>query len=121
MLCKQIVFTSHLAAIRLTILSEERDHECGYVYVEALLRQFSRSLRERENHLRQISCHAAYAHRPNTVRKQELSKASKRFKGPRAGKKFILLSRQCHVRGKARLASNMPLSANRHLFKAYLL
>jgi len=57
----------------------------------------------------------------NTVRKQELCKASKRFKGLLAGKKFILLSRQCHVRGKARLALNMLLSANRRLFKAYLL
>lgn len=57
----------------------------------------------------------------NAVRKQELRRAGKRFKGLLAGKKFILLSRQRHVRGKARVALNMLLAANRRLFKAHLL
>jgi len=38
-----------------------------------------------------------------------------------AGKKFILLSRQAHIRGNARIALNQLLSANRRLFKAHLL
>lgn len=57
----------------------------------------------------------------NAVRKAELGKAAGRFKGVLAGKKFILLSRQAHVRGKARAALNDILGANRKLFKAHLL
>jgi transposase len=57
----------------------------------------------------------------NKVRKAELRKASSRFKGLLAGKKFILLSRQAHVRGKARQALNQLLAANKRLFKAHLL
>jgi len=44
-----------------------------------------------------------------------------RFKGLLAGKKFILLSRQAHVRGKAREALNDLLGASRKLLKAHLL
>lgn len=57
----------------------------------------------------------------NKVRKAELKKAAGRFKGLLAGKKFILLSRQAHVRGKVRVALNELLTANRRLFKAHLL
>lgn len=57
----------------------------------------------------------------NKVRKSELRKANGRFKGLLAGKKFILLSRQSHVRGKARVALNELLTANHKLFKAHLL
>ena len=57
----------------------------------------------------------------NQVRKAEFKGASKRFRGLLAGKKFILLSRQAHVRGKARQALNQLLHANRRLFKAHLL
>lgn len=57
----------------------------------------------------------------NEVRKQELKKAATRFKGMLAGKKFILLSRQAHVRGKARTALNNLLTANHRLLKAHLL
>ena len=57
----------------------------------------------------------------NDVRKIELRKASFRFKGLLTGKKFILLSRHDHIRGKARVALNLLLSANRRLLKAYLL
>ena len=57
----------------------------------------------------------------NDVRKQELGKAAGRFRGQLAGKKFILLSRESHVRGNARKALNALLSANRRLFKAHLL
>lgn len=57
----------------------------------------------------------------NDVRKQELRKASAHFKGLLAGKKFILLSRQAHIRGKAREALNNLLAVNHRLFKAYLL
>jgi transposase len=57
----------------------------------------------------------------NDVRKQELRKAAGRFKGLLAGKKFILLSRRAHVRGKARESLNMLLGLNRRLFKAHLL
>lgn len=57
----------------------------------------------------------------NKVRRAELAGASKRFKGLLAGKKFILLSRQAHVRGKARQALNELLAANRKLLKAHLL
>lgn len=57
----------------------------------------------------------------NKVRKSELRKAGSRFKGLLAGKKFILLSRQAHIRGNARIALNQLLKANRRLFKAHLL
>jgi len=57
----------------------------------------------------------------NDVRKQELRKAAGRFRGQLAGKKFILLSRRAHIRGKAREALNTLLSVNRRLFKAHLL
>lgn len=57
----------------------------------------------------------------NKVRKAELKKAASRFKGLLAGKKFILLSRQAHVRGKAREALNQLLAANKRLLKAHLL
>lgn len=57
----------------------------------------------------------------NKVRKAELGKAAGRFKGLLAGKKFILLSRQAHVRGKAREALNDLLAASPKLLKAHLL
>lgn len=57
----------------------------------------------------------------NDVRKSELRKAAGRFKGLLAGKKFILLSRQAHVRGHAREALNDLLGASRKLLKAHLL
>jgi transposase len=57
----------------------------------------------------------------NTVRKQEFQRAGKSLKGLLCGKKFLLLSRQAHVRGKARAALTQLLAANRRLFKAHLL
>jgi len=57
----------------------------------------------------------------NKVRGAELHKAAGRFRGVLAGKKFILLARQVHVRGKARAALNEILGANRNLLKAHLL
>ena len=57
----------------------------------------------------------------NKVRRAELGKAAGRFKGLLAGKKFILLSRRAHVRGKAREALNDLLGASRKLLKAHLL
>lgn len=57
----------------------------------------------------------------NDVRKAELRKANGRFRGLLAGKKFILLSRQANVRGKAREALNDLLGASRKLLKAHLL
>jgi transposase len=57
----------------------------------------------------------------NKVRKAELRRAAKRFRHVLAGKKFILLSRQAHVRGRARQALNQILQANRRLFKAHML
>jgi transposase len=57
----------------------------------------------------------------NKVRKSELRRAARRFRGLLAGKKFILLSRQAHIRGNARVALNSLLKANRRLFKAYFL
>jgi len=57
----------------------------------------------------------------NDVRKAEFHKAAGKFRGMLAGKKFILLSRQAHVRGKARIALNELLGANRNLLKAHLL
>ena len=77
----------------------------------------------KEKHLRKFRFHITQhlLNALNTVRKRELRKAGKRFKGWLAGKKFILLSRQCHVRGKARAALNRLLAANRRLLKAHLL
>lgn len=60
----------------------------------------------------------------NEVRKDEMRKAAGRFKGLLTGKKFILLSRQAHLRGKARQALQPAcggLGANRRLLKAHLL
>lgn len=57
----------------------------------------------------------------NTVRKLEFKRASKSMKGLLCGKKFILLSRQAHVRGKARVALTQLLGRNRRLLKAHLL
>ncbi len=57
----------------------------------------------------------------NTVRKQEFKRAGKTMKGLLCGKKFILLSRQAHVRGKARAALTQLLGRNRRLLKAHLL
>jgi transposase len=57
----------------------------------------------------------------NKVRKQELRGAGKRLKGLLVGKKFILLSRQAHIRGKARIALNELLSLSTRLLKAHLL
>ena len=57
----------------------------------------------------------------NKVRRAELAKAAGRFKGLLAGKKFILLARKAHVRGKAREALNDLLGASRKLLKAHLL
>jgi transposase len=55
----------------------------------------------------------------NKVRQSELKKAAGQIKGLLPGKKFILLSRQAHVRGKARKALNQLLSLNKRLLKAY--
>lgn len=57
----------------------------------------------------------------NKVRNSELARAKGHFRGLLAGKKFILLSRQAHVRGKAREALNDLLSFSRKLAKAHLL
>lgn len=57
----------------------------------------------------------------NEVRKSEFKKAGKRFRGLLAGKKFILLSRRAHVRGKAREALTDLLAASPKLLKAHLL
>ena len=57
----------------------------------------------------------------NDVRKAELSKALGRFKKTLSGKKFILLARRAHVRGKAREALNEILAASPKLLKAHLL
>lgn len=57
----------------------------------------------------------------NEVRKAEFKQAQGRFRGLLAGKKFILLARQAHVRGKAREALTALLAANAKLFKAHLL
>lgn len=57
----------------------------------------------------------------NDVRKAELSKALGRFKKTLAGKKFVLLARRAHVRGKAREALNDILAASPKLLKAHLL
>ncbi len=57
----------------------------------------------------------------NTVRKQEFKRAGKTMKGLLCGKKFLLLSRLAHVRGKAREALKQLLGANRRLLRAHLL
>ena len=57
----------------------------------------------------------------NDVRKAELAKALGRFKKTLSGKKFILLARRAHVRGKAREALNEILAASPKLLKAHLL
>lgn len=57
----------------------------------------------------------------NDVRKAELSKALGRFKDTLSGKKFVLLARRAHVRGKAREALNDILAASPKLLKAHLL
>lgn len=57
----------------------------------------------------------------NKVRNSELNKSAGRFKGLLAGKKFILLSRMSHVRGKSRDALNDLLAASPKLLKAHLL
>ena len=57
----------------------------------------------------------------NKVRQQELHRISERLKGLLTGKKFILLSRLAHVRGKAREALNELLCASPRLRKAHLL
>ncbi len=55
------------------------------------------------------------------MRKSELKRAAGQLKGLLPGKKFILLSRSAHVRGKAREALNQLLSLSKRLLKAYLL
>jgi transposase len=57
----------------------------------------------------------------NKVRNQELRRVNQRIKGLLTGKKFILLSRLAHVRGKAREALNELLCASPRLMKAHLL
>jgi transposase len=57
----------------------------------------------------------------NEVRKAELSKALGRFKDNLSGKKFVLLARRSHIRGKAREALNDVLAASPKLLKAHLL
>ena len=57
----------------------------------------------------------------NKVRQQELGRINERLKGVFTGKKFILLSRLAHVRGKARESLNELLCASPRLRKAHLL
>ena len=57
----------------------------------------------------------------NSVRQQELRRVPKRLKGIFTGKKFILLSRLTHVRGKARESLNELLCASPRLCRAHLL
>ena len=57
----------------------------------------------------------------NKVRNQELHRLNKRLKGLLTGKKFILLSRLAHVRGKARESLNELLCASPRLCRAHLL
>lgn len=57
----------------------------------------------------------------NKVRQSELKRAAGRLKGLLPGKKFILLSRQAHIRGRAREALNQLLSLSQRLLKAYVL
>lgn len=57
----------------------------------------------------------------NSVRSQELRRVHKRLKGIFTGKKFILLARLAHVRGKARESLNELLCASPRLCRAHLL
>lgn len=57
----------------------------------------------------------------NSVRNQELRRVNKRLKGMLTGKKFILLARLAHVRGKARESLNELLCASPRLCRAHLL
>lgn len=57
----------------------------------------------------------------NKVRNQELRRLNKRLKSLLIGKKFILLSRLAHVRGKARESLNELLCASSRLSRAHLL
>lgn len=57
----------------------------------------------------------------NKVRKQQLKQAGKKLKGLLIAKKFILLSRASHVRGKARESLNQLLGSSKKLLKAHLL
>lgn len=57
----------------------------------------------------------------NKVRKQQLKQADKKLKGLLIAKKFILLSRASHVRGKARESLNQLLGSSKKLLKAHLL
>jgi transposase len=57
----------------------------------------------------------------NKVRNQELRRANQRMKGLLTGKKFLLLSRLAHVRGKARESLNELLCASARLCRAHLL
>jgi len=57
----------------------------------------------------------------NEVRKAEMRGALGRLKKTLSGKKFILMARRAHVRGKAREALNVVLAASPKLFKAHLL
>lgn len=57
----------------------------------------------------------------NSVRHQELQRVHKRLKGIFTGKKFILLARMAHVRGKARESLNEVLCASPRLCRAHLL
>ena len=57
----------------------------------------------------------------NEVRKAELTQALGRFRQTLSGKKFILLARRAHVRGKSREALDAILAASPKLYKAHLL
>lgn len=57
----------------------------------------------------------------NKIRNQELHRVNQRIKGLLTGKKFILLSRLAHVRGKARESLNELLCASPRLCRAHLL
>jgi len=57
----------------------------------------------------------------NKVRRHELGRLGKKLKGLLTGKKFVLLSRLAHVRGKARESLNELLCASPRLRKAHLL
>lgn len=57
----------------------------------------------------------------NKIRNQELRRVNQRIKGLLTGKKFILLSRLAHVRGKARESLNELLCASPRLCRAHLL
>ncbi|MEK6968544.1 MAG: ISL3 family transposase [Nanoarchaeota archaeon] len=57
----------------------------------------------------------------NKVRKNVLQTAEEELREELTGKKFILLSRCAHVRGKAREALSLLLGSSKRLFKAYML